>query len=88
MASYLTRGLVWPALRLNLKHNWPSLPDSPCIYLDFAKAYDSLLDWEHMLALLWDYSMGPKMLCIISHFGDWHTVVPYQQAVFREPFPA
>ena len=57
------------------------------IYLDFAKAYDSL-DRERTLILLRDYGVGPNMLRILSHFWSRHTVIPRQQAVFGDPFPA
>jgi len=57
------------------------------IYLDFTKAYDSL-DRERTLTLLRDYGVGPRMLCIISHFWERHMMVPRQQAVYGEPFPA
>jgi len=57
------------------------------IYLDFTKAYDSL-DRERTLTLLQDYGVGPQMLRIISHFWERHMMIPRQQAVYGEPFPA
>ncbi len=40
------------------------------VYIDFAKAYDSL-DRGRTLLLLADYSVGPKTLRLISTFGTW-----------------
>ena len=39
------------------------------VYIDFAKAYDSL-DHGHTLLLLADYGVSPKMLWLISTFWD------------------
>ena len=57
------------------------------VYIDFAKAYDSL-DRGRTLLLLADYGVGPKTLRLISTFWDRHMVIPRQQAFFGDPFHA
>jgi len=57
------------------------------IYLDFAKAYDSL-DRSRTLILLHDYGVGPNTICLIELFWDRHTVIPQQQQFFGGPFHA
>jgi len=57
------------------------------VYLDFAKAYDSL-DCEHTLVILKDYGVGPNILRLIATFWDRHMVTPRQQRFYGTPFPA
>ncbi len=57
------------------------------VYIDFAKAYDSL-DRGRTLLLLADYGVGPKMLRLIENFWSRHMVIPRQQAFFGDPFHA
>jgi len=57
------------------------------VYLDFAKAYDSL-DRDRTLIILQDYGVGPNMLRLLRQFWDRYTVTPRQQAFFGDPFHA
>jgi len=83
------RGMGMACLEAKLEAQLAIITGRPLhhIYLDFTKAYN-LLDQEHTLTLLCDYGVGPRMLCIISHFWERHMMMPRQQAVYGEPFPA
>jgi len=57
------------------------------VYIDFAKAYDSL-DRGRTLLLLADYGVGPNTLRLVENFWSRHMVIPRQQAFFGDPFHA
>ncbi len=57
------------------------------IYLDFAKAYDSL-DQARTLILLKDYGISPNMMRLLHCFWARHTVIPQQQKCYSCPFTA
>jgi len=82
-------GTSMACLKAKLKAQLAIITGQPLhhIYLDFAKAYDSL-DHNWTLTILHDYGVGPRLLSIISHFWECHMVVQCQQTVFGEPFPA
>jgi len=66
MDSYWVVELAWPVWRLSWKHNLPSAVGNH-VYLDFAKAYNSL-DQECTLIILKDYGVGPNVLQLLTMF--------------------